>query len=204
MENNMNWSNLRWVRSAGLVVGLLANASVYAHTGHGTSNLLEGLVHPIGLDHLLAIVAVGLWSVRALSAGSVWQGPVTFLAALTVGAALGVFGWQVIYLEQMVALSTVMFGFMLVVGRSVVPVSGGLMLIASAAVLHGMAHGLEAPPTEFAPYAIGFLITTAVLHICGATVAKWIVRFWAAKSQLAFTGLGTAFGGAGLYLFTQL
>lgn len=200
----MKWSNLRWMRSAGLVVGLLANAVAHAHTGHGTSSFLEGLVHPIGLDHLLAMVAVGIWSVRALSAGSVWHGPATFLAALMVGAAMGVFGWQVTYLEQMVALSAVMFGLMLVVGKPALPASRGLMLIAAAAVLHGMAHGLEAPPTDFAPYAIGFLITTAVLHLCGATVSKLIFRVWAAKSQLAFTGLGTVLGGAGLYMFTHL
>ena len=64
------------------LLGLLACAgAAQAHTGHGTSSLFEGLVHPLGADHLLAMLAVGLWSATTLPAGKVWQGPATFMLA---------------------------------------------------------------------------------------------------------------------------
>mgnify|MGYP000904823218 CR=1 FL=1 len=108
-----------------LLLASLAGAA-QAHTGHGTSSLMEGLAHPFGLDHLLAMVAVGVWSVSALPAGKAWQGPATFLLALIVSATLGMLGVTVPYLEQGVSLSVVLFGLMLVVAARPVPVAVGL------------------------------------------------------------------------------
>ena len=85
-----------------LLAAVLASTAfaAQAHTGHGTHSLMEGLVHPFGLDHLLAMVAVGVWSVSALPAGKAWQGPATFLLALVISAALGAAGATVPYLEH--------------------------------------------------------------------------------------------------------
>ncbi|TNF53076.1 MAG: HupE/UreJ family protein [Burkholderiales bacterium] len=189
-----------------LIATALASTAIaaQAHTGHGTESLMEGLIHPFGPDHLLAMVAVGVWSVSALPAGKTWQGPATFLLALIVSATLGMLGVTVPYLEHGVSLSVVLFGLMLIAARQPVPPAVGLGLIAAAAVLHGLAHGSETPDAGFAGYAAGFLITTAALHLGGVGVGLSIQRFLAERRHVALGGLGTAVGVAGAYLFTQL
>jgi urease accessory protein len=175
-----------------------------AHTGHGTSSLMEGLVHPFGLDHLLAMLAVGVWSVSALPASKAWQGPATFLLALVVSAALGTLGLTLPYLEHGVSLSVVLFGTMLILATKPLPSAIGLGLIAAAASLHGLAHGSETPASGFAGYAAGFLFATAALHIGGVGIGLTIKRLFAERRGWALGSLGTALGGAGLYLFAQL
>lgn len=165
---------------------------------------MEGLVHPFGLDHLLAMVAVGVWSVSALPAHKAWQGPATFLLALVLSAVLGASGVTLPYLEHAIALSVVLFGAMLIVAAKPMPKTFGLGLIAAAASLHGLAHGAETPATGFAGYAAGFLLTTAVLHLGGVGVGLGIRRKLAARSGVVLGGLGTALGFAGVYLFSQV
>jgi urease accessory protein len=181
-----------------------ATLAAQAHTGHGTSSLMEGLVHPFGADHLLAMVAVGIWSVSALPREKAWQGPATFLLALVVSAALGTIGVSLPYLEHGVSASVVLFGLMLIVATRPMPPAIGLGLIAIASSLHGMAHGSETPESGFAGYAVGFLLTTAALHIGGVGIGLAIKRWVGQRSGLALGGLGTALSAAGVYLFSQL
>jgi urease accessory protein len=192
------------LRSAGVLALLISAGAAHAHTGHGTSSLMEGLVHPLGADHLLAMVAVGLWSVTALPAGKVWQGPATFMAALLASAVLGVLGVAVPFLEQAIALSVVLFGALLLMGRLQMPVSLGLGLVAAAASLHGLAHGAETPASGFGGYAMGFLLTTAVLHVSGVAAGLGIRRYLARPSTWLLAGAGSLLGGAGLYLAASL
>lgn len=198
----MSSKHIRRLTTAALLAGLAGAAQ--AHTGHGTHSLLEGLVHPFGLDHLLAMVAVGVWSVSALPAGKAWWGPASFLTALIVSAALGAAGATLPYLEHAVSLSVVLFGLMLMVAQRAMPVALGLGLIAAASSLHGLAHGAETPATGFAGYAAGFLLTTAVLHIGGVGLGLAIRRGLGERSGAVLGTLGTALGAAGLYLFGQL
>lgn len=198
----MQSKNIRRATAAMLLAGLAGAAQ--AHTGHGTHSLMEGLTHPFGLDHLLAMVAVGVWSVAALPQGKAWQGPATFLLALIVSAGLGAMGVTLPFLEHGVSLSVVLFGAMLLLAQRPLPPLIGLGLIAAASSLHGLAHGSETPETGFAGYAIGFLFTTAVLHAGGVGVGLAIRRWLAARSGLALGGLGAALGAAGVYLFGQL
>ncbi|MGI9216516.1 MAG: HupE/UreJ family protein, partial [Hydrogenophaga sp.] len=170
-----------------------------AHTGHGTHSLMEGLVHPFGLDHLLAMVAVGVWSASALPQGKAWQGPATFLLALVISAALGAAGVTVPYLEHAISLSVVLFGLMLIVATRPLPPALGLGLIAAASSLHGLAHGTETPASGFASYAAGFLLTTAALHLGGLGLGQAIRRLFAERRGMALGSLGAALGGAGLY-----
>ena len=182
----------------------LTSLSALAHTGHGTSSLMEGLVHPFGADHLLAMVAVGIWSVNSLPANKAWQGPATFMLALTASAVLGTLGVTLPYLEHAVALSVVLFGTMLMLAAKPMPKAMGLGLIGAAAALHGLAHGSETPASGFAGYAVGFLLTTAALHLSGIGLGLSIRRWVAERSTWALGGLGTALGGTGLYLFSQI
>ena len=201
------------IRSASAASLLLVAGAAQAHTGHGANSLFEGLVHPLGLDHLLAMVAVGVWSVMALPAQRAWRGPASFMLALAGSAALGAMGVTLPLLEHLVSLSVVLFGVMLAVGsqQSLVqklPVPAGLALIALAASLHGLAHGAEAPGagsvTSFAVYAAGFLLTTAVLHVGGMLAGRGLRRSLAGRTHVALTGLGAVLGGAGFYLFSQV
>lgn len=191
-----------------LIASGALSTGAMAHTGHGTESFMEGLAHPFGADHLLAMVAVGVWSVAALPTQKAWQGPATFMLALVLSAVLGASGVTLPYLEHAIALSVVLFGAMLIVAAppaSVrMPKAVGLGLIAAAASLHGLAHGAETPETGFAGYAIGFLLTTAVLHLGGVGLGLSIRRWLAARSSVVLGSLGTALGVAGVYLFTQV
>lgn len=198
----MQAKTIRRATTAALLAGLAGAAQ--AHTGHDTSSLMEGLVHPFGPDHLLAMVAVGIWSVVALPRDKAWQGPATFLLALIVSATLGMLGVSLPYLEHGVSLSVVLFGLMLIVATRPMPPAIGLGLIAIASSLHGLAHGSETPESGFAGYAVGFLLTTAVLHIGGVGIGLAIRRWLGRRSGVALGGLGTALSAAGVYLFSQL
>ena len=198
----MQAKTIRRATAAALLAGLAGAAQ--AHTGHGTHSLMEGLVHPFGPDHLLAMLAVGVWSVTALPKDKAWQGPATFLLALIVSATLGMLGVSLPYLEHGVSLSVVLFGGMLTVATRPMPPAIGLSLIAIASSLHGLAHGSETPETGFAGYAVGFLLTTAVLHIGGVGIGLAIRRWLGRRSGLALGGLGTALSAAGVNLFSQL
>lgn len=175
-----------------------------AHTGHGTHSLMEGLAHPGGTDHLLAMMAVGIWSVSALPADKAWQGPATFMLALVLSAVLGAIGFTVPFLENAIALSVTLFGAMLILAAKPMPKAFGLPLIAVAASLHGLAHGAETPETGFAGYAAGFLLTTAVLHLGGLGIGMSIRRWLSARSATVLGGLGGLLSVAGLVLFSQV
>jgi urease accessory protein len=187
-----------------LVAACAASTGASAHIGHENTSLMSGLTHPLGLDHLLAMVAVGVWSVSALPARQAWQGPATFLLALVMSAVLGASGVTVPFLEHAIALSVVLFGLMLFVATKPIPPTWGLGLIAAAASLHGLAHGAETPATGFAGYAAGFLLTTAALHLGGIGVGLGIRRWLAARSSVALGSLGGLLGFAGIYLFSQV
>ncbi|TSE30501.1 HupE/UreJ family protein [Tepidimonas taiwanensis] len=190
-------------RVTALLLGLAAIPG-YAHTGHGTSSWFEGLVHPFGLDHMLAMIAVGTWSVFALPPQRAWWGPAAFMLALIIGAitgwSVGVPGW----LEHAVALSVVVFGLMLMAAQRRWPVPLGMGLIAAGAALHGLAHGAETPESGFAGYAAGFLLTTLALHMSGVTAGLSLRRWAAARARWLLAAAGGATGLAGLVLMGRL
>jgi urease accessory protein len=200
----MKFLSHNWLR-AGLIssLGLLAGVA-QAHTGHGTNGLFEGLSHPLGLDHLLAMVAVGIWSVAALPAEKTWWGPATFLGFLVLSAVLGTLGVSLPYLEQMIALSVILVGAMLAFTRHSIPVSIGLGLVACAASLHGLAHGAETPESGFAAYALGFFLTTATVHLGGVSAGLALRQHLIGKVRWLYAACGSLFASAGVYLFSQL
>lgn len=156
------------------VLAVLAPSVVFAHPGHDgghgdglTWDFVGGFGHPIGgLDHLLAMVAVGLWAAQ-LGGRARWAVPGTFLAALATGAALGAGGMSFGWMEQAIAASVLMLG-LLIVSSARLPLAAGMTLAASFAVFHGMAHGAEMPTSASgAAYGAGFLAATALLHAAG-------------------------------------
>jgi urease accessory protein len=184
----------------GVGVLALATGMAQAHNGHDTSGVVAGLVHPLGLDHLLVMLAVGIWSVSALPAGKAWWGPAVFMMTLLLSAVLGATGLSVPFLEPLISLTVVLLGVMLMLSRQGTPVAFGLGLVTLVASLHGLAHGAETPGSGFAGYALGFLLSTATLHVAGLVAGRGIKHQLARTTTLVVTGLGTLCGAAGLYL----
>jgi urease accessory protein len=186
-------------------VALLGAASVAsAHPGHGTFSLSAGLSHPLGLDHLLAMVAVGVWSSMALPGAQRWQGPAAFLAAMSLGGVLGAAGLVLPLTEAGIALSVALFGAMLLAGTRL-PQRAGLLLIAAAAALHGLAHGAELPAgAHFAAYALGFLGSTAVLHVAGLSLGRGVQQLRRGVQPAVWRGLGLTLGAAGLLMLARI
>lgn len=176
---------------------LVAATASQAHTGHGAHGLAEGLAHPfMGLDHLLAMVAVGLWSAAALPVGRRLLGPGVFVATLLVGALLAWGGVMLPAVESGAAASVVLLAVMLFAGRRL-PVSLGLALTAAAALFHGYAHGSElAVGASAAAYAMGFMLASVSLHGAGIAAGVGLQRLPAWTARLA----ATLVGGAGVVM----
>ncbi len=184
-----------------LIAASALSMSASAHTGvetHSHSGFISGFVHPLfGLDHLAAMVAVGLWSaLAARKAGPelAW-GPVGFAAMLLVGAVLGLQGVMVPAVEPMIAASLLVTG-LLVVSRLRVPGLVAALGVGAFALFHGVAHGLELAGEASAwPTLAGMLTATVLLH-CAGLAAGWALRqrtVWLARAA----GAGVAaFGGA--------
>jgi urease accessory protein len=169
----------------------------FAHPGHGApAGFMAGLVHPLGgVDHLLAMVAVGLWSAAALPAAHRWWGPASFAGAMLLGAVLAAAGASLPALEPGIAATVVLLGLLLAVPARFGGVAGAAIVMA-AGLAHGLAHGMEAPPAAlFAAYVAGFTLSTLALHAAGLAAGgrmrQWPASFWRAMGA-AVTLAGSA------------
>ena len=181
---------------AALLAGFLASSAAMAHVGiHSAGGFAAGWAHPfMGLDHLLAMVAVGIWAAQ-LGGRHLLLLPAIFVATMASGAVAGTYGLPLPQVEGMVALSVLVLGLLVALAlntRWVWPVS----LVALFALFHGHAHGTEMP--EFsAPwlYFAGFTIATAALHAIGVATGTalktrpGILRAAGAAIGLAGSGL---------------
>lgn len=178
-----------------LISGLtLLAAPALAHTGQGASGLYAGMFHPItGLDHVVAMVAVGLWG-GILGKPALWQLPVAFPVIMAVAGAFGVAGIPLPGVEAGIALSGIVLGAMVLFAVQM-PVRAAMAIVGVFAVFHGHAHGTELPDAANPmAYALGFVLATGLLHLCGialGTLGKWpvgrmVVR--AAGAAIALAG----------------
>ena len=186
----------RLYRAMTLVVFMLFCAdSAFAHPQKGEAvGFLTGFRHPIsGLDHVLAMVAVGLWGAQ-LGAPAVWVLPVAFPMVMAFGGMLGLMGIPLPGTEYGIALSAIMLG-VAIVFEVRPPLALAALLVGFFAVFHGHAHGTELPPGQSALlYSMGFVIATGCLHALGigvGTVHRWA---WGQK-LLRFAGAVVAVGG---------
>jgi urease accessory protein len=169
-----------------------------AHSGHGVfSGFISGFGHPLtGFDHLLAMLAVGLWA-GYLGGRSMWIVPVTFIVVMAVGGLWGMSGFTVPFVEQGILLSILVLGFLLASALKL-PLVYGSAIVGFFALFHGLAHGSEAPmATGTVTYLAGFLAATALLHSTGLSLGLLIDNLYSGK-------IGRLVGGAimlcGLYL----
>jgi urease accessory protein len=180
------------------ILALLPTAA-FAHTGHGdAAGLLHGFMHPIGgLDHVLAMVAVGVFAV-VLGGLALWLVPASFVAMMVVGFALGVSGVALPWVELGIALSAVVIGFAAALGRPM-PVPGAMALVGVFAIFHGHAHGAEMPADALGlEYALGFVLATAALHLAGIGAAIGMSRVVGRHGKTAAQVAGGLFAIGGL------
>lgn len=183
-----------WALSCIGVVASLMSSPAWAHPGHldasASSGLVAGLLHPItGLDHVLAMVAVGLLAV-SLGGRALWAIPASFIVAMVAGGALAIAGVHLPMVEPAIATSVLVIG-LLVAMQTKLPAPAVALIVASFAVFHGYAHGSEMPVSASAvAYAAGFIAATAALHMSGIAAAiaanKTAVRY--SQNLLRITG----------------
>ena len=162
----------------GALVGLFLVAQpAYAHTGLPTNGLVDGILHPLeGVDHLLAMVAVGVLAVAAKDRRIAWLTPIGFIAGMLVGGAIGLAGVEIAHVETVIALSVVVLG----IGVVAITQRAGMWLPVVAATfgsVHGFAHGGEQPAGSSAGlYVAGFVVVTAGLHLSGTALGLALRR----------------------------
>ncbi len=176
----------------------------YAHTGadagmhHGWA-FLQGFAHPFtGIDHLAAMLLVGIWSVQAFmqQRRAMWCVPMAFAALLLCGGILGMVG-VAFSVEAMIALSLLVFG-VLVTYRIRLPLPLGVVLAGGFAVFHGMAHGAELPVSSASSALLGMVAGTLLLHLAGMLLAHFVLNRHHRLAQVI--GWGTVALGFGLFV----
>ncbi len=173
---------------------------VLAHMGEGGGSFVSGLSHPIGgLDHMLAMVAVGLWGAQ-LGKPAIWVLPISFPLVMAFGGALGLLGVPLPGVEAGIALSAVVLGLMVLI-EAEPPLAVALTVAGFFALFHGHAHGVELPEGQSGVlYSIGFVIATGLLH--GAGIGIGVLHRWKAGRRGLRAAGGIVLLG-GLYFLAQ-
>lgn len=175
---------------------LFAAVPAFAHSGHTEQSFgfIDGFIHPLtGLDHMLAMFAVGLWS--ATTVRRIWIAPLSFAVMILFGALLAQNGFILPSAEPIVAVSVLLFG-LLVMMRTHLPEVATVILVAGFALFHGAAHGQE---LNTITALTGMLLATVLLHCLGIVVGlllKSRSMWWqrAAGASIALAGAGLAVG----------
>ena len=175
--------------------GALLPSFAFAHTGIGIAGgFMHGYLHPFsGLDHVCAMLAVGLWAVQQ-GGRPVWAVPLTFVAVMALGGVLPMLGIGLPFAEQGIALSVLLLG-VLIAASIRLPLWLGSCLVGLFALWHGHAHGAEMP--ALAPgmaYGAGFLLATGLLHVTGIAAGYGMQRL-TRERVVRFAGAGIALFG---------
>jgi urease accessory protein len=186
----------RIARSGWLLVGTFAPSALLAHSADAPlAGFAAGVFHPwTGLDHLIAMLLVGLWAVQR-GGQARWALPVFFVAVMTAGSTAAWLGPAPATADQLTALSVLVFGALVAVQARLRTCATG-MLIAAFAFVHGTAHGLEMP-ASVAPVAFtaGFAASTLTLHLVGVLIASAMLKLDGA-TLLRAAGASAAVAGA--------
>lgn len=178
-------------------LAVLTPSLAFAHPGgYHVHGFLAGVEHPLfGIDHLLAMVAVGMIAART-GGRAVLLVPLLFVSAMVVGALFGIAGIGLPSLETGIALSLVVFGAMVGLVKPL-PLAVAMSLTTLFGLFHGNAHGLEIPESDSGlAYAVGFVLATSILHAVGALSATkfagWPGAIRAAGLATSLVGVATA------------
>jgi len=192
-------------RKIGLVFAatlLLAPALAAAHVGQGdvSGGFLAGVKHPIfGFDHVIAMVAVGIWGAQ-LGPPAIWVLPVTFPLVMAFGGVLGGLGVPIPGIEIGIAISAIALGCMVAFAVRP-PLWVAAVMVGVFAIFHGYAHGAELPDTANAiSYAVGFVVATGSLHAFGILLG--VANRWRAGARSLQAG-GGLIAACGLYFLVS-
>jgi len=178
------------------------NSAALAHVGdHSQMGFIEGLAHPFtGLDHMLAMVAVGLWASQ-LGRPAIWLLPLTFPAVLAIGAVFGIGGVELPWIEIAIAGSVMVLGAAVALAlRPSLVMSAGV--IALFALLHGYSHGVELPANvSVLTFGVGFVTSTLALHAIGIAVGLFANR---APMRYVARTAGAAIAVVGVFLLATI
>lgn len=163
-----------------------------AHALPGDAGAIQGFLHPLlGIEHLLAMVAVGLLSAQ-IGGRAIWSVPLSFVIMMAVGGVIGFFGGGTALVSYGIALSIVLLGLALLLRRRI-PEMIALLVVAVFAIFHGYAHGEAVPPEQTAifliAYVLGFVVSTAGLHIIGALLGYIALRSQRGSLIMQLTGV---------------
>ncbi len=183
-------------RAASLVLAVVPVAALAHEEAGQAAGFLAGLAHPVsGLDHVLAMIAVGLWG-AVLGLPAIWVLPVAFPLVMAVGGLMGLLGLPLPGVEVGIAVSAIVLGTM-VLAEVRPPLWLAAAMVAFFAVFHGHAHGRELPEgTSALLYSLGFVVATGVLHAVGILIG--VAHRWAAGRQIVRVA-GGAVALAGLF-----
>jgi urease accessory protein len=176
---------------------LIFTQTAAAHETAGvTGGLISGFLHPLfGLDHLVAMVAVGLWG-AFLGAPAIWALPIVFPLVMALGGAFGVIGLPLPYVEIGIAGSAVILGLMVAFAARP-PIWIAALIVGAFAIFHGHAHGAELPEAaDPLVYSIGFVVSTGLLHLAGIVLG--LLLSWPVGAWLVRTG-GAAIAATGVF-----
>lgn len=170
----------------------------FFHLGVGQTNgFLNGFLHPFsGLDHVCAMMAVGLWAAQR-GGRAIWAVPLTFVTVMTLGGILGMAGIALPFVDRGIVISVLILGI-LVAAAVRMPIVASSIVVGLFALLHGHAHGTEMPLTASGmAYGMGFVAATALLHASGIAVAMVAPKL-GFNRVVRFTGAAIAL--CGIYL----
>jgi urease accessory protein len=192
----------RLARAALATALTLVPGLAFAHVGAGdTHGFAHGFMHPIGgLDHVLAMVGVGLFASR-LGGRALWLVPLAFVAMMGVGGAVGMAGIGLPYVEIGIAASVIVLGLAVALQLGM-PLAAAMAAVGLFAVFHGHAHGAEMPADAAGlSYGAGFIVATALLHGAGLALGVTLSRLATtpvSKIALRLGGGAMALAGVGL------
>lgn len=187
-------------RALPLMLILLLPSLAQAHPGtpghtHGFTN---GFLHPLtGLDHICAMLAVGLWAAQR-GGRALWAVPLAFVSVMALGGMFGMAGGALPLVETGIAASLLVLGI-LIAARVELPLAASISIVGLFALFHGCAHGAEMPATASGlAYGIGFILATASLHLCGVGLGLAARRL---GSMQLVRYAGVAIATCGVYFF---
>jgi len=190
-------------RGAAVIAASLAlSTSAFAHTTPGQTNgFVTGFLHPLsGLDHVLAMVAVGIWGAQ-LKRPAIWILPVAFPLVMSIGGVLGVRDVPLPGVEVGVATSAFVLGIAILFELRP-PLWIAAAIVSAFAIFHGHAHGTELPKAASPlTYALGFVLATGWLHVCG--ILFGLVEVWPTGAKLLRTA-GALIAGIGVFLLVGM
>lgn len=184
-----------------LAAALIFPSFAQAHVGIGQAGgFSHGFGHPLGgLDHICAMVAVGLWAAQ-MGGRAVWAIPLTFVSVMALGGFLGMMHVEIPWIETGIVLSVLILGVFIAAALRL-PLYASVLLVGLFAIFHGHAHGAEMPETASGlTYAAGFILATALLHTIGISLGIGIQKI-SRPLIVRLAGVGLVLCGAYLWAF---